>query len=80
MYRIASNIKNSVEVIKSSFSPIVSAATTDRYIKWNNDSHSCVILNVDGSCHGSLVITGFKGILRNNDGLFISVFFSRFHS
>ena len=29
LYMIACNIKNSVEVIKSSFSPIASATTTD---------------------------------------------------
>jgi ribonuclease HI len=46
----------------------------DRLVKWNNDNHTCAILNVDGSCHGSPIRSGFEEILRNNVGFFLSAF------
>jgi len=53
LHHLAVNIYNSVEVIKSNFSTYVSAAPTDHLVKWKNNNHICVILKVDGSCHGS---------------------------
>jgi ribonuclease HI len=71
---LAANIYNSIKVIKSNFSTPVIVAPADRLVKWNNNNHTCVILNVDGSCHGSPIRSGFRGILRNNDGFFLSGF------
>jgi len=31
----------------------------DRHIKWNNSNHSCIILNIDGSCLGLSVRVGY---------------------
>jgi len=73
LHRLACNVQNSVKVVKSSFYHIVSAAHVDRYIKWNYNNHSCAILNVDGSCHGSPARTEFRGILRNS-GHFLFAF------
>jgi ribonuclease HI len=54
-----------VETLRNCFSPASNDRLVDRYIKWNNNNYSCVILNVDGSCIGSLVRSGFGGIIRN---------------
>jgi hypothetical protein len=53
LYRLSFNIKSMVETFTSCFVSHSSSAQIDRYIRWNSDSHSCVILNVDGSCHDS---------------------------
>jgi len=74
LQRLTCNIKNSIESIVISFSPSASAVTTNRYIKWNSNNFSGVILNVDGSCHGTPVRTGFGGVLRNDTGLFLAGF------
>jgi len=74
LHHLTCNIKNSIEVIKASFSSTSFVVTVDRYIKWNDNNASCVILNVDGSCHGIPVRTSFGGILRNYAGLFLSGF------
>jgi len=34
----------------------------------------CTILNVDGSCNGDPIRTGFGGVLRNHSGVFIAGF------
>jgi len=44
------NIQNMVEIFKACFNPISNVASEDRLIKWNNDNHFSVILNVGGSC------------------------------
>jgi len=46
----------------------------DRFIRWNNDNYSCVILNVDGSCMGTSVRADFGGIIRNSAGYCLSGF------
>jgi len=56
---------NTVDVLKSSFSPHANGVLDDQYTKWNNNNFEGVILNIDGSCHGSPIRTGFGGILRN---------------
>ncbi|GAU50506.1 hypothetical protein TSUD_409810 [Trifolium subterraneum] len=48
--------------------------TVDRVVKWNNNNFSGVILNVDGSCLGSPVRSGFGGIFRNDSGFYLSGF------
>jgi ribonuclease HI len=54
---------------------IVSPLTfTDRLTKWNNNYHSSIILNVDGSCLGSPIRAGYGGVLRNNAGFYLSGF------
>jgi len=40
----------------------------------NGNSHSNVILNVDGSCPGSTTRAGFGGLLRNYVGFYLSGF------
>jgi len=52
------------------------SSTTDegQFTKWNNNNHSCVILNVDGSCFGSRMRADYGGILRNYAGFFLSGF------
>jgi len=39
-----------------------------------SNNFSGVILNVDGSCHGTPVRTGFGGVLHNDAGLFLAGF------
>ena len=68
------NIKNSIETIVLSFSPSVSVATTNRYIRWNNNNYSGAILNVVGSCHDNPIRIGFGGVLRNETSLFLAGF------
>jgi len=70
--RLSSNIKNSIESILVNFPSSATAATTNRYTRWNNNNISGAILNVDGCCHGTPTRTGFGGILRNDSGLFIA--------
>ncbi|KAK2392428.1 hypothetical protein QL285_065789 [Trifolium repens] len=63
-----------VETLRSCFSPVPNDRLVDRYIKWNNNNYSCVILNVDGSCLGSPVRAGFGGIIRNTFGHYLTGF------
>jgi len=68
------NIKNSIESIIFSFPPFATVAVATRYIRWNDNNITGVILNVDGSCHGSPIRTGFSGVMRNDTGLFLAGF------
>jgi len=52
---------------------------SDRLIKWNNNNLADVILNVDGSCVGSPIRTGYGGVLRNNTGFYLSGFSGFIH-
>jgi len=63
-----------IESIVLNFSPSVSAATTNRYIIWNNNNISDAILNVGGSCHDTPIRTWFGGVLRNDSCIFIAGF------
>jgi hypothetical protein len=54
-----------VEIFINYFSLVSNDRLADRYIKWNNNNYSRVILNVDESCLGSPVRSGFGGIIRN---------------
>jgi len=47
---------------------------SDRFVKWNNNNLSGIILNVDGSCLGSPVSAGYGGVLRNDAGFYLSGF------
>jgi hypothetical protein len=64
-----------VETCRNCFFPVSNDRLVDRYIKWNNNiKYSCVILNVDGSCLGSSVRSGFGGIIRNTFGHYLAGF------
>jgi hypothetical protein len=45
-----------------------------RVIKWNNKGGKDMILNVDGSSLGNPGVSGFGGLLRNEDGSWIRGF------
>ncbi|MCI13385.1 S-like ribonuclease, partial [Trifolium medium] len=51
----------------------------DRFIKWNNNNYRCIILNVDGSCIGSPIRAGFRGLTRNNSGYYLSGYYGIIH-
>jgi ribonuclease HI len=63
-----------VETFRICFSPVSNDRLVDRHIKWNNNNYSCVILNVDGSCLGSPIRSGFGGIIRNTFGHYLAGF------
>jgi ribonuclease HI len=68
------NIQNSAEIIKVILSTNTHVVAIDRYIRWNFLNHSCVILNVDGSCLGTPQRAGFGGLLCNSAGVCVSGF------
>ncbi|KAK2362342.1 hypothetical protein QL285_087413 [Trifolium repens] len=63
--QISFNIRAMVGTSQNCFSPVFNDRLVDRYIKWNNNNHSCAILNVDDRCLDSTVRSGFGGIIRN---------------
>jgi len=71
---IVTNIHNSADTITSVFKNGETTTTVDRFVKWNCDNHMGTILNVDESCNGIPIWTGFGGIFRNNEGFFLSTF------
>ncbi|XP_024636165.1 uncharacterized protein [Medicago truncatula] len=73
------NIHALTEEIRSAYDVSASTPSLDRYIRWNNNNHHCTILNVDGSCNGAPIQTGFGGTLRTHAGRFISGFSGRIH-
>jgi len=73
-------IQNMVETFKACFNPISNVASQDRLIKWNNNNHSSIILNVDGSFLGSLIRVRFGGLSRNNEGNYLSGFSGYIHN
>jgi len=73
-FRIVTNIYNSAGTITSAFKNGETSTTVDQFVKWNCDNHMSTILNVDGSCNEIPIRTGFGGIFRNNEGLFLSAF------
>ena len=75
--RLAFNIQNSMVINRTFLHHISLADGVDKVVKWNCRNHSCYILDVDRSCRGNPPRTGFGGLLRNNNGFFISGF-SRF--
>jgi len=67
--KLSLNIQGMVDTLKACYT-----TDEDQFIKWNHNNHSCVILNVDGSCLGSPIRAGYRGILRNDAGFFLSGF------
>jgi len=63
-----------VDTLKACYPSISSTSDEGQFTKWNNNNHSCVILNVDGSCLGSPIRAGYGGILRSYAGFFLSAF------
>lgn len=72
--RLCFNIQNSADTIKKSFQSDSDLATSDRLVRWNNNNHLGHVLNVDGSCLGSPIRAGFRGLIRNSAGFFLSGF------
>jgi len=56
--------------------PII--VSDDIFIKWNNDNHSGVILNVDDSCLGTPLRASYGGVIRNDAGVYLSGFLDIF--
>jgi len=50
--RLVFNIQGMIETFKNCFSSNQNRIIEERFTKWNDNNHSCVILNVDGSCLG----------------------------
>jgi len=73
------NIQSMVETFKVCFSNNSQGDSSDRFIKWNNNNFSSVILNVDGSCLGSPVRAGYSGVLHNDICFFLLGLFGYIH-
>jgi len=71
--RLITSIQNSTDTISSAFSHDQSTPAK-RLVKWNCGNFSCTILNVDRSCNGTPIRTGFGGTFRNMHGFFLSAF------
>jgi hypothetical protein len=69
--RLSFKIRAMVKTFRNCFSPVSNERLVDRYVKWNNNNHSCAILNVDDSCLGSPVRSDFGGIIRNTFGHYL---------
>jgi ribonuclease HI len=77
VHHITTNIQNDVLTISSAFNIEISQNSVDRHVRWNCNNLTGIILNVDGSCNGTPIRTGFGGIFRNDGGLFLSAFSGR---
>jgi len=69
--RLCCNIFSYAETISISMRNPSSAPAPARLIRWDSNNHMCTILNVDGSCNGVPIRTGFGGVIRNSSGNFI---------
>jgi len=78
--RLIFNIQSMIETFKNCFSVNHNGANEERFTKWNDNNHSCVILNVDGSCLGSPPRAGYGGLLQNNAGYYLSEFSGYIHN
>ncbi|XP_045809964.1 uncharacterized protein LOC123904334 [Trifolium pratense] len=72
--QLSFNIRSMVETFKNCFTLTSNDGSVDRFIKWNNNNFSCIILDVDGSCLGSPARSGFGGIIRNTFGHYLAGF------
>jgi len=59
--RLSYNIQSMIDSFNLCFSnnSQIDQVDVDKFIRWNNDNHSCVIFNVDGSCMDSPMRAGF---------------------
>jgi hypothetical protein len=63
VYRLSNAINSTAEIITSCVQTDTNSSPTPRLIRWNNGNHVCSILNVDGSCIGDTIRTGFGGVI-----------------
>jgi len=71
VYRLDNIINSMTDFISHCLQNDTSFSPPTRLVRWNNDNHVCSILNVDGSCNGVPVRTGFGGVIRNYSGNFV---------
>jgi hypothetical protein len=69
--RLSFNIESIIATLTSCVSSHSTTTTEDILVKWNNNNHFDVILNVDRSCLKSLVRVSFGGVIRNNSGYYL---------
>jgi len=74
LFCLTNNIHNSTYCIVNNFQHTDKIAHLDHFVKWNCQNHLGTIINVDGSCTGSPIRTGFGGIIRNNHGFYLNGF------
>jgi len=79
-HHLSYNIQSMVGNFKVCFKPTYNDTLDTRFIKWNNNNFSSVILNVDGSCLGSPIRAGFGDVLRNYAGFYLSGFSGYIHN
>jgi len=72
--RLICNIFELAKTISTSFHISAISPTPKRLIRWNSNNQSCTILNVDGSCLGDPIRTGFGGVFRYSSGIYLSGF------
>lgn len=77
--QLSFNIQGMVDTLKASYPLITNSVIDETLIKWNNNNHSHVILNIDGSCLGSPTKFGYGGVLRNEAGFYLSDFSGYIH-
>jgi ribonuclease HI len=77
LHYVVSNIHNMADTITSAFHTETSPMPIGRVVKWNCSNFTGNILNVDGSCNGTPIRTGFGGIFRNEGGLFLAAYSGR---
>jgi len=68
-----------VDTFKFSYPSSSNNTMEDRFVKWNTNNHSSVILNVDESCLGSPTRTSYGGIFRNYAGFYLYGFSKYIH-
>lgn len=51
--RLSFNIIGMVDTLKTCYPCNTNSTEEDKFVKWNNNNHSCLILNVGRSCRGS---------------------------
>ncbi|XP_024634787.1 uncharacterized protein [Medicago truncatula] len=74
VYRLSSAINSTAEIIRRCLHNDASTSPPTRLVRWNNDNHVCTILNVDGSCIGDPIRTGFGGVIRSYSGSYVTEF------
>lgn len=72
--QLSFNIQGMIGTLKACYPCNSNSTEEDNLVKWNNNNHSCVILNVDVSCLGSPTRAGYGGVLRNYASFYLSGF------
>ncbi|RHN59251.1 putative ribonuclease H-like domain-containing protein [Medicago truncatula] len=71
VYRLNFIINSTADLINRCLQSDTSSPPQARLVRWNNEDHACSILNVDGSCIGDPIRTGFGGVIRNFSGSYV---------